>query len=273
MSLSPRVKNDETSEKYPFTVMQNKALKSAMELINYQHEEQENAIYNTKANKRNHKEMSEFMQKTTWEIAKEIICCKQEEQEDHKVDYDKNTTELYKLIESKEWKQVLQRLQTNPEEASIWVVRYDTDDRSKVLWKMLPIHAVCYPQTTHGVDGPIICGIRAENGVIKQLLQVYPDGAKMKDDNDMTPLHLASRNGASLYAIRMLFDAYPMGTQERDYKGRTPLELAEATNSLNKERIVAFLIEQKINKNSETRFVLSPLGSPSSVHRELFSFS
>ncbi len=163
------------------------------------------------------------------------------------VDYEKNKTKLYSLIEKQNWDGVMDRLDTNPEEASVWVCRYRKHNATKILWKMLPIHKVCYPKTTNDADGKMIrCGIRAKICVVEKLLQVYPDGANMVDDVNMTPLHLACRNSASSVVLTCLLDKAPKAMDIKDYKGRTPLQVVESSvTTLNKQRIVSLLKEHK----------------------------
>ncbi len=163
------------------------------------------------------------------------------------VDYEKNKTKLYSLIEKQNWDEVMERLDTHPEEASIWVCRYKKHNATKILWKMLPIHKVCYPKTTNDADGKTIrCGIRGKICVVEKLLQVYPDGANMVDDVNMTPLHLACRNSASSVVLTCLLDKAPNSMDIKDYKGRTPLQVVESSaTTLNKQRIVSLLKEHK----------------------------
>jgi len=170
------------------------------------------------------------------------------------VNYDTEKSVLYGLIEEKEWDAVIERLDTNPEEASKYLERYDENEPTRLAWRLLPIHAVCYPVITTGYEGEEVkCGIRAKLIVVEKLLEVYPDGAKAKDDQGMIPLHHVCRNGGSIHAINCILDAYRAGIHERDDKGRTPLESTQVSTVLNKEVIVAHLINEKLYQQAERR--------------------
>jgi hypothetical protein len=101
------------------------------------------------------------------------------------VDY-KNKTMLFNLIEKKKWDRVVERMRTNPEEASIWVSRSD-DATGKLQWRLLPLHSALYPVETTDADGNSIrCGIRAKIYVVEELLKVYPAAVLARDDQGMT---------------------------------------------------------------------------------------
>lgn len=166
--------------------------------------------------------------------------------------YDTEKTVLYRLIENKEWDAVVERLDTNPEEASRFLERYNENEPTKLAWRLLPIHAVCYPVITTGSEGEEVrCGIRAKLNVVEKLIEVYPEGAKMKDDEGMIALHHVCRNGGSINAINCILDAYRAGIYERDNKGRTPLESTQVSVALNKEAIIAHLINEKLYQKAE----------------------
>jgi hypothetical protein len=86
------------------------------------------------------------------------------------VDYDNGATDLYRYIENKDWDAALSRLESYPIEAKTWVLRNEPNSR-KVRWRLLPLHAVCI--------------FRAPLALIEALIEVYPDGPKMKDDQGM----------------------------------------------------------------------------------------
>ena len=156
------------------------------------------------------------------------------------VDY-KNKTMLFNLIEKKKWDRVVERMRTNPEEASIWVSRSD-DATGKLQWRLLPLHSALYPVETTDADGNSIrCGIRAKIYVVEELLKVYPAAVLARDDQGMTPLHLASRNSAPVSVITKLLHMYAKGLEVQDNKGRTPLQLVNDSNTFGKERVLHVL--------------------------------
>jgi len=145
-------------------------------------------------------------------------------------DYDDGATALYKLIENKNWDSAIQRAQNYPEEARTWVSRkdrrHDGGHRGKggVRWRLLPLHATCV--------------FRSPLSLIEALIEAYPDGAQMKDDQGMLPVHLACRNGASKGVVTTLLHAFPNSLQVEDRKGRLPLTFVEQSSSQNKEAVL-----------------------------------
>ena len=117
----------------------------------------------------------------------------------------------------------LSRLELAPIEAKTWVSRRE-QGKDKVRWRLLPLHAVCI--------------FRAPLALIEALIEVYPDGPKMKDDQGMLPVHLACRNGASKGVVLTLLTAFPDSINIRDRKNRLPVDLVEASNSQNKENVL-----------------------------------
>lgn len=139
-------------------------------------------------------------------------------------DYDNGATGLYRCIEGKDWDGALSRLELAPIEAKTWVSRRE-NGKDKIRWRLLPLHAVCI--------------FRAPLALIEALLEVYADGPKMKDDQGMLPVHLACRNGASKGVVLTLLSAFPESINIRDRKNRLPVDLVEASNSQNKETVLA----------------------------------
>ena len=151
------------------------------------------------------------------------------------VDYDEGVTALYKEIEEKNWEKAISRLDTHPQEARAWIFRRESSNPRKIRWRLLPLHASCI--------------FRSPLAVIEALVAAYSDGAQMKDDQDMLPLHLAGRNGASKGVVLTLLYAFPEALGIRDRKGRTPLDLVEASNSQNREAVLMAL--KKYQKEAE----------------------
>jgi ankyrin repeat protein len=68
---------------------------------------------------------------------------------------------------------------------------------------------------------------RFSPGVVKALLDSYPEGAAVKDDTGWMPLHLVCRtNPDGEPLVRLLLDAHPEGATVRDRDGRLPLHWA-----------------------------------------------
>lgn len=167
-------------------------------------------------------------------------------------DYDTGATELYRHIENKDWDGALSRLEVEPVEAKTWVSRREYDG-AKIRWRLLPIHAVCI--------------FRAPLALIEALVEVYPDGPQMKDDQGMLPLHLACRNGASKGVVMTLLAAFPDALRVFDRKNRTPIDLVENSNSANKEAVLIAI--RRFQKEYETSMKTNP--SPSAAAAALSS--
>lgn len=126
-------------------------------------------------------------------------------------DYDLSVTDLYKQIETKQWPQVLASINLYPDQVKTWILRREKHDTSRLRWRLLPIHAAVIFQAPHAL--------------IEALLTSYPAGAASTDDQGMTPLHLAFRNGSSDAILFELLQAHPHGIVDKDRKNRYPLQL------------------------------------------------
>lgn len=170
---------------------------------------------------------------------------------DEVVDYSEKTT-LYKFIEKRNWSAVLDVLDSRPKEAKTYVQRFHVKDPTKLAWRMLPIHAICYPEVKKGDDGEAIQdGIRGSYDVIKKFIEVYPEGLQKKDDQGMLPFHHAARNCADPAIIDLMYHAYTESLAVQDNKGRTPIKLAQKSRAINKKKILAHLINLKIRENDK----------------------
>lgn len=149
-------------------------------------------------------------------------------------DYDVRPTDVYQAIEAKQWEFILKKFEgaddmdiPNPstnsknnlspsQQACTWVVR--KEQNGKLRWRLLPIHAAIIFQAPHEV--------------VEILLDVYPDGAKAKDDQGMLPLHLALRNKpCNFRVVEELLSANPGAVFVKDRKGRTPINSGMAAMS------------------------------------------
>ena len=145
-------------------------------------------------------------------------------QDQPETDYDLGPTQLYTLIENKNWDSAIERARTTPMEVETWISRREPDDPNKIRWRLLPLHATCV--------------FRAPLSLLEALLVVYPPSATMMDDQGMLPIHLACRNGASRGVVMTLLNAYPKSIYVKDKKGRSPLNLVENSNSQNKDTVI-----------------------------------
>ena len=133
-------------------------------------------------------------------------------------DYNKDPTELYLMLQRKEWQQAVELVEQNAQQAATWVSRKESN--GELLWRLLPIHAAVI--------------FSAPESVVEALLNAFPDGAQHKEDQGMLPLHLAFRMGTKESIVSLLLNAFPDSVNVTDRKGRTALELAESSNGPNK---------------------------------------
>ena len=141
-------------------------------------------------------------------------------------DYDVKPTELYSLIEKRQWDHALNLLTNLAKfaalaQASTWVVRKEPGT-GKLRWRLLPLHAAII------FRGPL--------PVIEALVKAYPGAGRCRDDQGMTPAHLAFRNDAPDEVIDEVLGAYPAAIAVKDRKGREPLTCALGSNCTKKSR-------------------------------------
>ena len=159
-------------------------------------------------------------------------------QDQPETDYDLGPTELYTHIENKRWEAAIERSSSHPVEVRTWISRREPDDRNRIRWRLLPLHATCV--------------FRAPLSLIDALLSSYPDAPGCVDDQGMLPIHLACRNGASRGVVTTLLNAHPPSVRARDKKGRSPLDLVENSNSQNKDAVVEAMRAFAISLDSNT---------------------
>jgi len=139
---------------------------------------------------------------------------------DLECDYDRNPTNLYQLIQQKEWDGVRYTLRHFPEEVKTYVFRMDKKTHL-LQWRILPIHAALL------VDAPI--------EIIEAILKAHPKSAEAQDDHGHLPIHLAIKKHYSPSVINLLLSTYPECTNVANFDGRKPLQMAQRSSSKHKE--------------------------------------
>lgn len=125
--------------------------------------------------------------------------------------YDKRSA-LFKLIEQRQWDEVISRAGTNPEECQVWHKKKDDYDPMKGGHPILPVHLA------------MISGVPKE--AFQALLNAYPDCVKCKDDEGRLPLHIALENPSPDFSIvDSLITLYPDSCKVKDNKGRIAASL------------------------------------------------
>ena len=157
---------------------------------------------------------------------------------ENECDYDARPTDMYLAVQDGRWDDVVRYCKTRPREASIWVYRTEGGGGGGVgkdgvgigifgcgkslRWRLLPIHAACV------FFAPI--------AVVRALLNAYPGGASVGDDQGKLPLHLCLRRNRlgddtvrpNMDVVSFLANAYPAGIHVPDDGGRTPHDLVIA---------------------------------------------
>ena len=144
------------------------------------------------------------------------------------LDFDENPSPLYLFLQQQEWFEVVERLQSHPEEATNWISRKEVD--GKMRWRLLPIHgAIIFHAPVH---------------VVQALLEAHPGSISAKDDQGMLPLHLSYRMGSSKDVVELLIDTFPQSLEVKDRKGRTPITMTQTAEGPNREEFID-VIEKK----------------------------
>ena len=116
-------------------------------------------------------------------------------------------TDLYKIVEKRDWNALLQICKRRPEEASIWHIVLN--NKGEVISKTLPIHELCKR--------------KPEEKVLFSLISAYLDGVQKTDHNNRLPLHYACEFGASLAVINLLYNNFQGGISTKDCRGMLPI--------------------------------------------------
>jgi len=154
---------------------------------------------------------------------------------DIEVEFDLNPTDLYNHICDSDWESALYCIDADPIEAKIWVVKRQMGDfpDGEIACRFLPLHSACARQP------PL--------SVISSLLDSYPEGAAIRDDNGMYPLHYACANQASPEVIQLLLSTFPEANFFRvETNGNLPVHLV-AQWGASSVSVIDILLENSIS--------------------------
>jgi len=168
------------------------------------------------------------------------------------VNFDINPTPLFVAMYNGEWEAAQKRLRTHPEEASVWVARYNTnaDDIKVFRWRLLPLHLCVALSGSNDDDDDTTAHEEAvapdvpddekdeldhkENvqrspprTLLVALLKAYPQATQCTDDQNLIPLHSAIRGNASLSVVQELLEVDPASVNCKDSRGRNAHLLAK----------------------------------------------
>jgi hypothetical protein len=129
------------------------------------------------------------------------------------VDYDKNPTDLFQALESREfayaesmYKQVCPQF---TKECKTWVVARGKTP-NVLRFRALPLHA------------SLVFGAPSE--LVKKILHSYPLAARGRDVKGRLPIHLAMEHNASEEVVGLIIEAFPKGMFVVDKKNMAPLD-------------------------------------------------
>ena len=142
-------------------------------------------------------------------------------------------TELYTLIEAKEWDDALRHILQAPDEASTWV----GSCQKKADARFLPLHTACL--------------LRAPLLLIAVLIQTYPDAVRKKSNVGKLPIHYACERRADHRVVAFLVHTWPESLHVKDDKDNTPTKCALLSKpSPERTRILETLValEEKVEE-------------------------
>lgn len=139
----------------------------------------------------------------------------------------REATPLFTQIEKRDWVSVAHFLdsgywsgklvtnvfpdkRTPAEQAKTWVIKHK--DNGEIKWRQLPIHYALI--------------LNAPLGIIRRLIELYPESIKMGDDEHMLPLHIAMRQGVDNSIIEFLLLQFPAAVVVKGKKDRDALACA-----------------------------------------------
>eukprot|EP00549_Striatella_unipunctata_P000677 CAMPEP_0118721214 /NCGR_PEP_ID=MMETSP0800-20121206/30591_1 /TAXON_ID=210618 ORGANISM="Striatella unipunctata, Strain CCMP2910" /NCGR_SAMPLE_ID=MMETSP0800 /ASSEMBLY_ACC=CAM_ASM_000638 /LENGTH=544 /DNA_ID=CAMNT_0006629039 /DNA_START=175 /DNA_END=1809 /DNA_ORIENTATION=- len=180
-----------------------------------------------------------------------------------KLKSDKPTKLLLYILE-RDWERAESRLTRAPEEASVWTMIDDEEQRTNGAdgCHRLPIHRACalkpprsllqalteaYPECLSCREKygmlplHVACHNHAQYSSIDFIMKAYPDGIRTKDSLGLLPLHIACIEGAPVSVITALLQKYPESVTSKDEKGWTPVDYATASFHPNRDAMLVSL--------------------------------
>mmetsp|Transcript_19352 Transcript_19352/g.42096 ORF Transcript_19352/g.42096 Transcript_19352/m.42096 type:complete len:320 (-) Transcript_19352:189-1148(-) len=166
-------------------------------------------------------------------------------------DYDSTCTKLYKMIEGKQWEEIIYFLETgkwyfdttfltsmiygkgpSPRyiESRTWVTALD--EIGNVRWCQLPLHAAITFQ--------------APFDVITKLVKIYPESTRCADDQDMLPLHYAFRFGSEDNVLSHILEEFPQALRKKALRDRLPLDMAHYSSKPERGVIIECYVDTSI---------------------------
>lgn len=119
-------------------------------------------------------------------------------------------TELYRLIDAKNWDQANNRCLNFPGEASIWFK--ESSRRGGLHAQLLPLHLACL--------------LRPPVSLVNTLIKAHAKAVMSRDHSGRLPIHNASWKNSSPEVVRVLMESNQACVLQKDHRGRLPLHVA-----------------------------------------------
>ena len=151
-----------------------------------------------------------------------------------------NPTHLFTCIDNGEIISAVSRALDFPNEVETWIVsrtRHSSrDEVVEVKWKYLPLHLACLQSNP-------------SHELIVTLLQVHPQGAKVRDYHGHLPFHyLLSEGSENLNTVKAVFNANRKALLKSNGSGMSPQEIVQKNVSMrSKERLEKWLAQELEN--------------------------
>mmetsp|Transcript_25816 Transcript_25816/g.31829 ORF Transcript_25816/g.31829 Transcript_25816/m.31829 type:complete len:904 (-) Transcript_25816:195-2906(-) len=140
-------------------------------------------------------------------------------------------TALYAAVGTRNWNVALRRLLEAPEEAAMWISSGISSNGTVI--QFLPLHIACL------TDAPLM--------LLTLLVQAYPEGVKMETMGKL-PLHMACEAQVDHRIAFLLLNTYPESINIRDDEENTPINIASlALSSPERTKIIQILTKRMEN--------------------------
>ena len=161
-------------------------------------------------------------------------------------------TDLFSIVESRNWDVAVRRCFEAPDEVSTWV-----GSCQKIAdAKLLPIHVAC------SLNAPLI--------LIAVLLQTFPDGVRRPNNSGKLPIHMACEKRADHRIVSLLLHTWPESYHELDDKGNTPVQVTLlSAPSPERTKIVETLMAFEVKNEKETLLVTNAMFDVENEAKEL----
>jgi hypothetical protein len=144
-------------------------------------------------------------------------------------------TALYAAIGTQNWNAAICRLLQAPEEASMWVSTITPAGEEEI--KFLPLHIACLS------DAPLM--------LFSMLVQAYPDSVR-KEAMGKLPIHMACDTPTDHRVVFLLLNNYPDSLHLKDDEENTPVEVASLADACKQRTKIIQVLNSKMENTVVT---------------------